>query len=141
MAKNKLSQADKEFIKERAKACCEYCKFPYAFSHSAFHSDHITPPIKGGSEELENFAFACDRCNAKKWKHTEGIDPLSKNPSALFHPRKDNWNEHFTWTNDFTQVVGLTPKGRATIELLELNRPGLVNVRKALNNLGYYPNK
>jgi hypothetical protein len=33
----------------------------------------------------------------------------------LFNPRTSAWNEHFSWSNDFTAVVGKTACGRATI--------------------------
>ncbi|HVG08313.1 MAG TPA: hypothetical protein VNM67_11445 [Thermoanaerobaculia bacterium] len=57
----------------------------------------------------------------------------------LFHPRRDRWNDHFIWSHDFTRVVGLTPEGRATVEALQLNRPGLVNLRRALFRCGEHP--
>mgnify|MGYP002078258898 CR=1 FL=1 len=141
MAKNRLSEIEKEFVRKRANGCCEYCKFPFDYSHGAFHLDHVIPPAKGGSEDLDNFAFACDRCNAKKWTRTEWMDPETGNSIPLFHPRKDEWSAHFSWSDDFSEVLGQTPSGRATIALLELNREGLVNVRKALYAWGVHPAK
>lgn len=35
--------------------------------------------------------------------------------------------------------VGLTPTGRATVEALRLNRPGLITVRRALYAAGEHP--
>ena len=66
MAYYRISPSDREFIIARAFRYCEYCKFPVDFSHDAYHIDHIIPPQKGGSSELENLAFSCDRCNSKK---------------------------------------------------------------------------
>jgi hypothetical protein len=136
MARNRLSKVDKAFVKDRANGCCEYCKFPFEYSHDAFHYDHIIPPDKGGTEELDNIAYACDRCNSKKWTRIEWNDPDTGQLTPLFHPRKDIWGEHFSWNHDISLVNGLTPKGKATIFLLEMNRPGLINVRKALYAYG-----
>ena len=49
------------------------------------------------------------------------------------------WSAGQVWSNDFTHVIGLTPTGRATIEVLQLNRSGLVNLRRALYALGEHP--
>ena len=47
--------------------------------------------------------------------------------------------DHFIWSHDFTRIVGLTAKGRATVEALQLNRPGLINLRHALFHFGQHP--
>jgi hypothetical protein len=36
-------------------------------------------------------------------------------------------------------ITGLTPVGRATIESLQLNREGLVNMRRVLHAVGEHP--
>jgi len=35
--------------------------------------------------------------------------------ALLFHPQLDVWTDHFAWTEDATEITGLTPTGRATI--------------------------
>jgi hypothetical protein len=40
----------------------------------------------------------------------------------LYHPRRDRWDTHFVWSDDFLLIVGLTPTGRATVATLFLNR-------------------
>jgi hypothetical protein len=57
----------------------------------------------------------------------------------LFHPRQHRWRDHFAWNNDATVVVGLSPTGRATVSLLQLNRSGLVNLRRLLVAAGEHP--
>jgi hypothetical protein len=52
----------------------------------------------------------------------------------LFHPRRDRWSEHFAW-NDLV-LVGLTPIGRATVELLAMNAWQRVELRDNLQSLG-----
>jgi hypothetical protein len=50
----------------------------------------------------------------------------------LFHPREQHWGAHVAWNDDFTHMLALTPIGRATFAALQLNRPGLVNLRRVL---------
>ena len=54
----------------------------------------------------------------------------------LFHPSRDLWGDHFVWSDDTSQMLGLTPTGRATIVRLRLNRFGVVNLRRVLSALG-----
>jgi len=39
----------------------------------------------------------------------------------LFNPRAHSWDEHFCWQNDSFDLLGKTPAGRATVEVLNLN--------------------
>lgn len=57
----------------------------------------------------------------------------------LFHPRRDRFREHFVWSADCTLLLGLTPKGRATVEALHLNREGVVKLRRVLYAMGEHP--
>lgn len=57
----------------------------------------------------------------------------------LYHPRRDSWRDHFTWSNDFTLIVGLSATGRATVMALRLNRESLVNLRRLLGSTGKHP--
>jgi hypothetical protein len=50
----------------------------------------------------------------------------------LFNPRTDAWSEHFAWTGGFTEIVGTTPVGRATVWRLRLNRPVYKRHRRLL---------
>jgi hypothetical protein len=105
---------------------------PLDYSHTGFVLEHIIPIVKGGTHKLTNIALACDGCNSKKWIHTHAIDPLTNDLVELFNPRMDKWYEHFYWGEDLTSIHGSTPKGRATVGLLEMNRDSLVNFRKVL---------
>ena len=139
MSKYKLTPFEKDFIQERAGRRCEYCKFPFDYSHDAFHIEHIIPLHKNGSNELINLAYACDGCKTNKWTFTEGIDPETNESARLYNPRVDQWEEHFSWSEDFAIILGATPIGRVTIDVLKLNRAGLINVRKALHLYGAHP--
>jgi hypothetical protein len=57
----------------------------------------------------------------------------------LFNPRTQIWEEHFSWTDDFTTIVGLTPTGRATVKALNMNRQESINLRKILYVFGEHP--
>lgn len=86
-----------------------------------------------------NLALACQGCNGHKYTSVEAQDPLRGEIVPLFHPRRDDWIEHFVWSEDWTRIVGLTPIGRATVEKLRLNRPELVNLRRVLRAQGEHP--
>ena len=134
-----MNKENKQFVKDRALACCEYCLCQAAFSPDPFVIEHIIPISKQGSHELSNLAFSCQGCNNHKYTATTGIDPVTGSKIDLYHPRKDVWEDHFEWTQDFSIILGKTPKGRATIERLNLNRAGVVNLRKVLRQFGKHP--
>ncbi len=83
--------------------------------------DHILPQVAGGSDEPENLAAACYRCNEFKGSKTHAPDPATSTLVPLFNPRQQSWTEHFTWANGGTHIVGLTPTGRATVIALRLS--------------------
>ena len=83
--------------------------------------DHILPPSLGGSDELENLALCCRRCNERRYNFTSGFDPDTEEEVPLFNPRKQYWSEHFIWTSVGVKILGITPIGRATCNRLDLN--------------------
>ena len=94
--------------------------------------DHILPLARGGADAIENLALACFGCNGPKSAFTEAADPTTESVALLYHPRRDDWREHFRWNDDFTELVDLTPTGLATIARLDLNRPGVVALRRLM---------
>ena len=135
----RLPAAQRQAIAERANYCCEYCLSQERFSPDPFSVEHVAPRSGGGADDPSNLAFSCQGCNSRKYTSTEGIDPVTGETVPLFHPRNDGWPEHFAWSEDFTQIVALTPTGRATVEKLQLNRPGVVNLRRVLRSMGHHP--
>lgn len=105
----------------------------------SFAVEHIIPLQAGGKNVLENLALACEGCNSHKHTKIQAIDPISGKFTSLFHPRQHRWLEHFRWSDDSTKIFGLTPTGRATIEALQMNRKGLVNLRRVLYAMGEHP--
>ena len=54
----------------------------------------------------------------------------------LFHPREQTWTDHFALVDG--QIVGLTPIGRATAQLLGMNEPHRVRLRRELVEQGVF---
>jgi len=107
-------------VRARALSRCEYCLVSEAsIDLSVFHVEHVIAYQHGGGDEISNLAWACARCNHYKGPNIASIDPDSGQLVALFNPRKDSWPDHFELRNTF--IVGLTPVGRVTARLLEMN--------------------
>ncbi|MBS1249028.1 MAG: CRISPR-associated endonuclease Cas9 [Chloroflexi bacterium] len=134
-----ISSELKRLVAERAHGCCEYCYSQTKFAMQSFSIEHIVPRSKGGEGSAKNLALACQGCNNRKYTKTSGQDPITGKEVPLFHPRNQQWQEHFAWNDDFTLIIGLTPTGRATVEGLALNRDGLVNLRRILYQAGEHP--
>lgn len=139
MADSGLTAVIRRHVIERAAGCCEYCRSQSDFATQPFSIEHIFPRSRGGGNEPDNLALACQGCNAHKYTKTEGLDTLTRTPAPLFHPRQQNWEDHFAWNETFTYIIGLTPTGRATVMALKMNRKQLVNLRRALFAIGEHP--
>jgi HNH endonuclease len=94
----------REFVRRRGEDACEYCRIPQrATPLLLFHLEHVVPRQHGGSDDPDGLALACDRRNAYKGPNLAG----------------------FVWDDRFARrgghVAGLTPIGRATVRLLNMN--------------------
>lgn len=139
MTESRLSVSQREAVIRRACSCCEYCRAQEQFSPDPFSVEHIIPLSKGGVSTLDNLALSCQGCNGRKYISTHAIDSVTGEEAPLYHPRLHQWSDHFVWNADYTQVLGITPTGRATVEKLQLNREGLVNLRRILYPLKLHP--
>jgi hypothetical protein len=97
------------------------------------------PFAAGGSDDLSNLAHTCRGCNSRLSDRTHAPDPATGLTVPIFHPRKDKWKDHFAWDEAYLNIIGLTPIGRATVEALQLNREGVVNLRKLMKLGGIHP--
>lgn len=77
MPESRLTQEQRAFVKQRAGGCCEYCFSQVAFCPDPFSIEHIVPRSKGGSNDLDNLAIACQGCNNSKYSHVCSIDRSS----------------------------------------------------------------
>lgn len=103
-----------------------------------FHVDHSIAKqhLDEISDDLELLAWACSECNYHKGPNLVSIDPESKESATLFSPRRDDWNAHFRVEHGM--VIGLSPSGRATARLLNMNALRLVRLRRELVEQGIF---
>ena len=139
MSEAALTGRQKQAVAQRARECCEYCQSQARFSPDPFSVEHIVPRSRGGTDADTNLAWSCQGCNNRKYTSVEALDPVSGETAPLYHPRRQRWHEHFAWNEDYTVVLGLTPTGRATVEKLQLNRTGVVNLRRVLHRIDAHP--
>ncbi len=117
-------------VRDRAAGRCEYCQL-LAVAHPApFQTDHIIARQHGGTDDLNNLAFACIHCNRFKGPNIAGIDPETGELSRLFHPRTDVWDHHFRWSG--AAILPLSPIGRVTARVLYMNDPDVLWLRETL---------
>jgi 5-methylcytosine-specific restriction endonuclease McrA len=124
------------YLRERAGHCCEYCRLPEFCSELPFHLDHVISRQHGGGTSLDNLALTCCYCNRYKGPNLTGVDPESGQIVPLFHPRKQTWEVHFSWEGPY--LSGRTPIGRATVRVLQINRPAAVALRDLLMKEGAF---
>ena len=106
----------------------EYCHLPQDAALLTFHVEHIIARQHRGPTEANNLALSCNLCNAFKGPNLSSIDPETGDVVSLFHPRSDSWAGHFSFRGG--EIVGLTPTGRATVVLLNMNEPDRVELRE-----------
>lgn len=124
-------------VRERAKGLCEYCRLPQIAYPLTFQIDHIIAEQHRGKAILNNTALACPRCNRRKGPNLSGIDIQTRQMTRLYHPRRDRWSEHFRWRGP--RLIGLTPIGRVTIQVLNINHPDDIPLRRLLIAEGVFP--
>ena len=139
MARSGVPAETVRLVFARAHDRCEYCQSPQDHCPDSFSIEHIHPQALGGGHDEENLALSCQGCNGFKGVRTTAFDAVNENEVGLFHPRRDLWQQHFVWSDDRLTLRGLTLSGRATIDLLRLNRVGVRNLRAGLLALGRHP--
>ena len=83
-----------------------------------------------GSDELNNLAWACFQCNSCKGTDIAARDYTTGDLHPLFNPRTEQWNDHFRLNGAL--IVGLTPVGRVTVDILQMNDPDQIRTRLLL---------
>lgn len=138
-----VSPSTRRIVRERASLHCEYCHADERWQFIRFTIDHVLPQAAGGTDEEGNLALACRNCNERRGNRTEGHDPATNKVTPLFNPRHDSWAEHFAWDAERIHIIGQTPTGRATVEMLDLNDArhdgAVLRVRRRDASDGYHP--
>jgi HNH endonuclease len=128
----------RRLVRARADRRCEYCRlheddlplFP-------FHIEHILPKKHGGTDNPKALAWSCHYCNLAKSSNLSGRDAVTGRIVVLFNPRRQRWERHFEW--DGPRLVGLTPCGRATIAVMNINKAHRIEIRELLIEAGLFP--
>jgi len=126
-------------IRQQFFDCCAYCRTKECLTATTFELEHILPVSKGGQTSEQNLCLACPTCNRHKAARKTATDPEKNEPAELFNPQQQSWLGHFTWNEEFTEIVPLTAVGRATCAALRMNRPELIRVRKMWVRLHEHP--
>src|SRR5437660_11798320 len=124
------------FVRERANDRGEYCLAPDSLRLFPHEVDHVIAVKHGGEAHEENLALSCIHCNRRKGSDLATIGEDSE-LVALFNPRRDKWSEHFRLVGPW--IVPLTPIGRATARLLQLNHDDRLLERAWSFAAGQYP--
>ena len=125
-----METATRAQVRARAGDRCAYCRIHQRQYVLTFHVEHILARQHGGSDDAGNLAFACHCCNRYKGPNLAGLDPDTGHLTRLFHPRTDAWTTHFHVQAG--RIVGRTPEGRTTVQVLNMNQPERVRTRLAL---------
>jgi len=119
--------------------CCAYCHTPEELTVTTFEVDHIVQVSAGGETQPDNLCLTCPSCNRHKRARQFVSIPEVEQVIALYHPRRQVWSAHFAWSDDDTQLVGLTLVGQATIQALHVNRPQMIRLRGMWLKLELFP--
>jgi hypothetical protein len=139
MSKVRIPQSLRQRLLTAANGRCAYCRSLTAITGARHVIDHIVPIAAGGQTIWGNLCVACHSCNEFKGAQTEAIDPETGVVALIFHPRQQEWQEHFAWNQDGGRIIGLTPVGRATIIALKMNHPDIVAARRLWVSAGWHP--
>lgn len=140
-----ISELVRQLVRKRAAYLCEYCHSPEKISASRFTIDHLQPRSLGGSDQPENLALSCSRCNQRRYNFIVGCDLETAAIVSLFNPRQQRWGDHFIWTVKGTEILGVTPIGRATCDRLDMNdarylgERSIQEARKLWVQAGWHP--
>ena len=126
-----MDATTRSLVRSRAGNRCEYCGLPQsAVTLATFHVEQVRAQQHRGSDDPNNLALACQHCNRHKGPNLTGIDPETDQIVPRFNPRQDIHSEHFALRGIF--IVGLTPSGRATVNVLAMNSDDQLAIRSAL---------
>jgi hypothetical protein len=126
----------RDLVTKRAKRICEYCLAFEGHSYVKFQMEHIISLKHGGKTEADNLALSCFYCNNAKGTDL-GIILGDGTFTRFYHPRNDNWRDHFELENHL--FVPKTKIGEGTIKILTLNHEERLVERLAFLEIGQFP--
>ena len=141
MSSPEIPLAFQQRVREAARHRCGYCLSPQKYVMGKLEIEHTIPRAHGGSDDESNLWLSCSLCNRYKGSQITGMDSLDSAQVALFNPGMQVWDAHFRWSPDGTQIIGITPVGRATVAALQLNNEVAVEVRRNWVLAGWHPPK
>jgi hypothetical protein len=124
-------------VQLRAKRRCEYCLLHEEDAELLHEPDHVIAHKHRGKTCAENLSWTCFSCNRHKGTDIASIDVETDRLVRLFNPRVDDWAAHFRLEG--ARIVRMTPEGRVTEFLLQLNRYDRVEIRELSIAQGRYP--
>jgi hypothetical protein len=124
-------------VRDRAAGRCEYCHLPQVRSNIPFEIDHIISRKHHGPTVASNLCLACWYCNTFKGPDLSGLDPMTRQLTRLFNPRRHKWDRHFRY--DGPVLIGRTAIGRTTIHVLQINCDEQMMLRESLIAEGVLP--
>lgn len=136
-----VSNELRRLLAGRDRRRCAYCLTTEKNCGLRMHVDHIIPEAAGGPTTTDNLCLVCFSCNVNKGARQTGFDSLTGETVPLFHPLRQRWRDYFAWDKGGTQIVGLTPCGRATVAVLQMNNPTVVRARSRWVSAGWHPPK
>jgi len=135
-----ISKQKRQTVNDRARKRCEYCQAQRILIMD-LEVEHVYPTSRGGNDDLENLCLACFGCNNSKSDFVTGVDPLTNEVNPLYNPRAQIWTDHFMWSADGLNVIGITSIGRATVIRLKLNREVAITAPEYWVQAGLHPPK
>jgi hypothetical protein len=124
-------------VQARAGGYSEYCRVPAELGFHAHQVDHVIAQKHGGETIAENLAMSCIACNQFKGSDLSSLDPATKELTALFHPRQQDWRDHLELSGLF--IIPKTAVGRVTANMLKFNAPERIIEREWFIAAGAFP--
>ncbi len=134
---SRISPETRTLVASRANHACEYCRIREEDTFFGCEVDHIISLKHGGSDSLDNLAYACVFCNRHKGSDIGSIHPETGEFVRFFNPRIDKWTDHFRMEGP--RIIPLTPIGEVTARILRFNAPERILEREMLIRLKRYP--
>lgn len=127
----------RRLVATRADYLCEYCLIHEQDTALGCAVDHIISLKHGGQTDADNLAYACVYCNRFKGSDIGSIIWQTREFTRFYHPRWDNWAEHFQLEAYLIQPI--TNIGEVTARILGFNDSARWLERQLLISQNKYP--